>query len=199
MALTALFAASLLSPAAMAGDVGLAHLDTQVLDFLDAKEVAADFYGLGMPMDATMGGSFRIEGERPGFFTLDVRAIGSGDVTARAATGIDVFGWWDAFDLTLGLALVGAADWQEQQSYPGLGAAFDFGLGLHLGRVDLTYRATRGFNDTVVGRNLSEHETRMGFDVTDNIHVFGNLLLLNPDLHESRQQLAYGLGTRISM
>lgn len=199
MALTALLAASLLSTTASAGELSLTDVDDQVLEFLDAKAVSGNFYALGMPMDATMGGGILIEGERPGFLAVDVRAVGSGDVTMRATTGLDVFGWWDAFDLTLGVAVVGAADWQEQQAYPGLGAAFDLGVGLHLGRLDLNYRATKGLNDTVVGRNLSEHETRVGFDVTDQIHVFGNVILLNPDLHESRQSLAYGIGTRISL
>ncbi len=201
MALTAIVAASLLSTPALAGDghVGVADIDDQVLEFLDAKEVSGDFYALGMPMDATMGGGLRIEGERPGFLTIDMRAIGSGDVTARATAGIDAFGWWDAVDITFGLALVGAADWRDQETYPGLGAAFDFGAALHIGRLDYSYRYTRGFNDTVVGRNLAEHETRLGFDVTDQIHVFGNLLVLNPDMHESRRQVAYGIGTRISM
>jgi len=200
MLFTAIAAASLFSPTALADDgVGVTNLDEQVLDFLDAQEISGDFYALGMPMDATMGGGLRIEGERPGFMAIDLRAIGSGDVTARATAGIDAFGWWDAVDVTFGLALVGAADWKEQQSYPGLGAAFDFGAALHIGRLDYSYRYTRGFNDTVVGRNLAEHETRLGFDVTNQIHVFGNLLVLNPDMHESRRQVAYGIGTRISL
>jgi hypothetical protein len=201
MALTALFAASLLSmsPTASAADLNLTDLDEQVLDFLDAREVAGNFFALGMPMDATMGGGMRIEGERPGFLAVDVRVMGSGDVTMRATTGIDAFGWWEGFDMTFGVALVGVADWKDQATYPGLGAALDFGMALHIGRVDWTYRLTRGINDTVVGRNLSEHETRVGFEVTDQIRVFGNLLLLNPDLHESRQQIAYGLGLTLSL
>lgn len=199
MALTALIAATLLTPTVEAGELNLTNVDEEVLEFLDAREVSGNFYALGMPMDATMGGGIRVEGERPGFLAVDVRAIGSGDVTMRATTGIDAFTWWDAFDMTFGLALVGAADWQEQQAYAGLGAAFDFGMALHVGRVDWNYRLTKGFNDTTVGRNLSEHETRVGFDVTDQIHVFGNLLLLNPDLHESRQQVAYGLGLTLSL
>ncbi len=199
MALTVLIATSLLTPTVEAGELNLTTVDEEILDFLDAREVSGNFYALGMPMDATMGGGVRIEGERPGFLAVDVRAIGSGDVTMRATTGLDAFCWWDAVDLTFGLALVGAADWQDQQTYPGLGAAFDFGLALHLGRVDWNYRFTTGFNDTVVGRNLSEHEWRVGFDMTDQIHVFGNLLLLNPDLHESRQQAAYGVGMTLSL
>ncbi len=199
MALTALIAASLMTPSAEAGELNLTSVDEQVMDFLDARELSGNMFALGMPMDATMGGGLRLEGDRPGFLAVDVRAIGSGDVTLRATTGIDAFGWWDAFDMTFGLALVGAADWQEQATYPGLGAAFDFGMALHIGRVDWDYRLTKGFNDTVVGRNLSEHETRVGFDVTDQIHLFGNLLLLNPDLHESRQQVAYGLGMTLSL
>lgn len=161
--------------------------------------VRLEGYLLAMPGDVTGGGAITFDGRRPGFLELDVRSQATGDWVGRATAGLDVFNRWERFDLTLGLVLAGAGDWHDMAIYPNLGAGLHAGVQGHLGRLHLGYRAYMPVSDNAPSRGLSEHQTRVGFDLTESFQLYGQAVVINPDVEGPERVGAYGLGVLLRL
>lgn len=147
--------------------------------------------------------SARLSGEQDAYLSGELRYTPGSDVlgVGRLGAGFDVLGRGD-WDLTLGLFLGGAGEWDRSRpevatlyAAPIVGTEVAFGIdGRHLfGK----YRWLAGIGGGPVDELLTENELTLGYKITPGVHVFGQYLLLAPG--ELDNQSGVGLGVRVAL
>ncbi|MCA9495144.1 MAG: hypothetical protein KC621_34690 [Myxococcales bacterium] len=146
--------------------------------------------------------SARLIGEKDAYLGAELRYTPGSDFAGvgRLSAGFDVLGRGN-WDLTLGLFLGSAGEWERSNADAVLMAApvagTEIGFGIETGRLFGKYRWLAGIGGGPVDDLLTENELTLGFKVTDDLHVFGQYLVLSPG--ELDNQSGLGIGARLRL
>lgn len=147
-------------------------------------------------------GSLRLVGEHDAYVGGELRYLPAADFVGvgRAGAGFDVAGK-GAFDLTLGLWVGAAGEWERTDRVarlwgsPILGT--EVGLGLDGHRVFARYRWLAGVGGGALDDLLTENEFTFGYKVTKALHLTGQYLVLDPGA--AARSSGVGLGLRVAL
>lgn len=143
-------------------------------------------------------GYARIIGKKDAYVGGEVRYLPANDLlwTARVGAGFDVFGK-SALDLTLGLWIGGAGTWDLDQNRPVLyntpAAGTEIALGTRIGRVFGKYRWLGGIGTSPLRDLLTENELTVGFSLVENVHLYGQYLVLDSRARDRTGALGLGI------
>ncbi len=158
-------------------------------------------YGMQFLPDAPAHHLFgRLVSERDAYLGAEVRYMPLSDLfwTGRVGAGLDVFGA-GKWDLNLGLWIGGAGEWNRDDEGLRLQhapiAGTEVGIGVEGTRLFTRFRWLAGIGGGPIDDLLTENELLVGYKIVDFLHVFGQLLVLNPGDAERRQGV--GLGARM--
>ena len=142
----------------------------------------------------------RLIGEHDAYLGAEMRYTPASDFAGvgRLGAGIDVLGG-GSWDLTLGLFLGTAGEWERTDVDAVLVATpiagTEIGFGIDAGRVFGRYRWLAGIGGGPVDELLTENELTLGFEVTRQLHVYGQYVILSPG--ELDNQSGLGVGARL--
>ncbi len=146
--------------------------------------------------------SLRLVGERDAYVGGELRYTPGSDFVGvgRLGAGFDVAGG-GGFDLTLGLFVGGAGEWERDLDAarlwgsPVLGT--EIGLGLEGHRLFAKYRWLGGVGGGPLDELLTENELVFGYKVTPGVHLMGQYVVLDPGDEDPRSGV--GLGLRVAL
>jgi hypothetical protein len=142
----------------------------------------------------------KFSGEKDSYVSGELRYMPASDLlwTGRVGAGLDVFGRSE-WDLTFGLFLGSAGEWDRQTEQAALYAApiagTEIGLGYEGDRLFGRYRWLGGIGGGPIDELLTENELTIGYKVLRSVHVYGQYLVLSPG--ELDNQAGVGLGARV--
>ena len=141
----------------------------------------------------------RHTGSHDAYLSADLRYLPASDLmwTGRVGAGLDLLGG-DRWDLTLGLFLGTAGEWDRTEDYAVLYAkpmaGTEVGLGVEGERLFARYRWVAGLGTGAVDQLLTENELTVGYRLVGDLAVYGQYLRLNPG--EAHKESGIGLGVR---
>jgi hypothetical protein len=143
--------------------------------------------------------SARLLGEKDVYVGGELRYTPSSDLmwTARLGAGLDVFGRSE-WDLQLGLFVGTAGEWDRDIDRAVLYAAPIAGTEIAFGyegrKLYGRYRLLAGLGGGPVDELLTENEITVGYKIVDELHLYGQYLILSPG--ELDNQGGVGIGVR---
>lgn len=146
--------------------------------------------------------SLRLVGEHDAYVGGELRYTPGSDVAGvgRVGAGLDLAGG-GGFDLTLGLFVGGAGEWESDLDATRLWGApilgTEIGLGLEGRRLFAKYRWLGGIGGGPLDELLTENELVFGYKVTPGIHLLGQYVVLDPGADDPRSGV--GLGLRLAL
>ncbi len=146
--------------------------------------------------------SLRLIGEHDAYVGGELRYLPGSDFVGvgRAGAGFDVAGG-GAFDLTLGLWVGAAGEWERDidaarlWGSPILGS--EVGVGLEGHRLFGKYRWLAGIGGGAMDELMTEQELVFGYKVTQEVHLMGQYFVLSPGNLDNESGV--GLGLRIAL
>ena len=140
----------------------------------------------------------RYVGDKDAYVGAELRYMPHNDLlwAGRVGAGFDVLGG-GGVDLTLGLFVGSAGEWDASQGRAVLYAApiagTEIGFGVDLGRVFGKYRWLGGIGGGPIDDLLTENELTVGFELFENVQIFGQYLVLDPGERETSNGLGLGV------
>jgi len=176
--------ALLVSPAAFAGD----------------GTFSVEAATTGMHDDAVISAALRLESEGAPYLSLEGRTLTDGQWVGRGTIGVDVLGRFDLIDADVGFTLATGGQWQESDFYAQPGLGFEAGLGLNISRLHAQYRMVAPFGQEDIVHVTREHRWRLGFDVLQDLQVFGEAMVLDEKVDAVNWEAAqaYGIGAKLT-
>ncbi len=143
--------------------------------------VTFELYGQqGFDAGVGLGAGARLHPGRSAFLNLEARGLVGDHWIGRGTIGLDLFGGWEAFDLTGGLFLGTTGAWAPVSIDTAIAptAGLELGVGVNLGPIRARYRHADGFKGPLES-HLTENEWRLGYQV-GRLQIFGQYLRFNP-------------------
>lgn len=143
--------------------------------------------------------SARLVGQKDVYVGGELRYTPASDLlwSGRLGAGLDVFGGSE-FDLLLGLFVGTAGEWDREAERAVLYAApiagTEVGVGYEGRKLFGRYRWLAGIGGGPIDELLTENEFTFGYKLIDELHVYGQYLILSPG--ELDNQSGVGLGVR---
>lgn len=175
-----LLAAAALATTAQAGDHLVLDATMQGVSTEATESGAAGGLALGARADL-----LRFYG------SLESQAV-TGDLwTGRASAGLDLLQLTDAIDVEVGIFSGAGGSLGDPSVAMAPLAGAEVGLGLHVGRVGLTYR-----HSFELASDWEEDRVRLGVDVMERARVFGQYTRLTPGA-EAQARDSVGIGVAL--
>jgi hypothetical protein len=154
----------------------------------------------GTHHDAVISAALRLESEGAPYLSVEGRSLTSGQWVGRGTIGVDVLGRYDLIDVDLGFTLATGGQWREADFYAQPGLGFEAGLGVNLGRLHGQYRIVAPFGEENIKHVAREHRWRLGFDVLEDLQVFGEAMVLDEKVDATNWEAAgaYGIGAKLT-
>ena len=142
----------------------------------------------------------RLIGKNDAYIGGEIRYMPLSDVlwSGRVGAGLDVFGRGN-WDLTLGLWIGSAGEWDRNEErailYAAPMAGTEIGLGVQGDHLFAKYRWVAGIGSGPIDDLLTEQELTIGYKVLPELHLYGQYFVLSPGERDNRSGL--GLGGRV--